>query len=249
MTNILESLLGKKDTPAAGCEWCRIVEVPDVRQRDHYSCGAACSMSVGQYFGVGPDTLDAWKKVLRTSVKESTHPTAIVKFFRSCECEVKADNFRTIDDLAECCRDDKPTIVCIQDYGPRVPEGARFPYGHYIVIIGRIPGYLIAQDPSEDNVIAGGDNKDLSVAGSVQQPGRIIIADADFLKAWKDQDAQGNKLIRYGITVGKPPMKTGGDDDDSDRAGSGKSKLKVNITAVKLPWNSPAVPAKAQIKP
>jgi hypothetical protein len=223
--NLLDSLIGKKEQELLRGECSGIVEIPDVRQRDHYSCGASCAMSVGQYFGVGPDTLDAWKKVLRTSVKESTHPSAIERFFRSCECEVKADNFRTIDDLAECCRRDMPTIVCIQDYGPRVPEGARFPYGHYIVIIGRIPGYLIGQDPSEDNVIAGGDNKDLTTVGSIQQPGRIIIADADFTKAWKDRDAEGTKFIRWGCSVGKP-TKT----DDAD-------KSKPN-TAGKLPWDA-----------
>ena len=35
---------------------------PDVRQHDHYSCGAAASMAVGKYFGVGPKTLEAWKR-------------------------------------------------------------------------------------------------------------------------------------------------------------------------------------------
>ena len=234
MHGLLDSILGLKDSPKELRGDCSgIVEVPDVRQRDHYSCGAACSMSVGQYFGVGPDTLDAWKKALGTSVKESTHPTAIERYFRTQKCEVKADVLRTIDDLAECCRKDMPTIVCIQDYGPRVPEAARFAYGHYIVIIGRIPGYLIAQDPSEDNVVAGGDNKNLDATDSIQQPGRIIIADADFMRAWKDRDAAGRKFVRYGISVGRPPKP----DDD----GEGKSKVKV--TAIKLPW--PDVPGPA----
>jgi hypothetical protein len=200
------------------------------------NCGAACSMSVGQYFGIGPDTLDEWKKALGTSVKESTHPTAIERYFRSQGCEVEANSFRTIDDLADCCCRDTPTIVCIQDYGPRVPEGARFPYGHYIVIIGRLPGYLIGQDPSEDNCIAGGDNKDLATVGSIQQPGRIIISDADFLRAWKDRDAEGNKFIRWGCSIGKPEKQAAAEEDDEDDGA--KPKLKITLATGKLPWDS-----------
>ena len=54
-------------------------------------------------------------------------------------------------------------------------------------------------------MIAGGDKKNLATAGSVQKPGRIIIADEDFLNVWRDQDAEGNKFIRWGCTIGKPP--------------------------------------------
>jgi hypothetical protein len=171
---------------------------------------------VGQYFGVGPDTLEEWKTALGTTVEESTHPSAIERYFREQGCDVCADNFRTLDDLGHCCREDKPTIVCIQDYGPRVPAGARFAYGHYVVVIGRIPGYVICQDPSEDNVVAGGDKKNLATTGSVQKPGRILIAEEDFMNVWRDQDAEGHKFIRWGCSIGKPILAAGDGDDDED---------------------------------
>lgn len=181
-----------------------IIEVPDIRQRDHFSCGAACSMSVGQYFGIGPSTLEEWKKILGTDAEESTHPQSIVDTFKKMGCEVESKSGMTLDDLSSFLQRDMPVIVCVQDYGPRVPKGARFEYGHYIVVIGRMEGhYIFCQDPSEDNVIAGGDNSNLSKVGSIQKPGRIMIAEEDFLKVWHDKDVDGNKYIRWGCAIGR----------------------------------------------
>ena len=136
--SFFDSLMGPKteDKPAKEC--CGIVEVPDVRQKDHYSCGAACAMSCGQFFGVGPDTLEEWKTALGTDVEESTHPHAIEKYFRQMGCDVTCDQLpapSTTWRSAAATTSLFSTIVCAAKTGDReVPEKARFSYGHYIVI-------------------------------------------------------------------------------------------------------------------
>lgn len=179
-----------------------LIEVPDVRQPDHYSCGAAASMSVGKWFGVGPDTVQQWKVKLWTDVEESTHPKSIVECLRGLGLQVEAFQHGNLQTLQDYLEEGRPVIVCVQDYGPAVPGRARFAYGHYLVVIGRDMGYVFCQDPSEDNVIAGGDAKSLDRIGSVQKPGRIMIAEEDFLSIWHDKDAEGNPFVRFGIAVG-----------------------------------------------
>jgi SPP1 gp7 family putative phage head morphogenesis protein len=173
-----------------------ILEVPDIRQPDHYSCGAAAAMSVGRYFEVGPENLDKWKRELGTDIEESTSPKAIVSYLRSLGLDVQEQRKMTIADLFESVSIGSPVIVPIQDYGPYVPDKARFAYGHYLTVIGVGGGYVFCQDSSEDNVI--GDS------GSAQRPGRVMIAENDFLEAWHDRDIEGNKYIRYGIIVSNP---------------------------------------------
>ena len=189
----------------------RLIEVPDIRQHDHFSCGAASSMSVGNYFHVGPKTLPEWKKALGTDVQKSTHPTAICKYLTRLGLHVVAkgnvltkDNKpingwggpMTIADLDKATKAGHPVIVCCQDYGPFVPKRAKFNYGHYLTVIGVGMGYIFCQDSSADNVVGN--------SGSVQAKGRVMIAASDFDKLWHDKDEKGNKFIHFGIEVSKP---------------------------------------------
>jgi SPP1 gp7 family putative phage head morphogenesis protein len=171
----------------------KILEVPDIRQRDHYSCGAAAAMAVGKYFGVGPKSLTEWKHELGTVIEESTHPSAIVKYFLKLGLDVDAREGMTLDDLKIYIDEGMPIICPVQDYGPFVPAKAKFAYGHYLTVIGVAGGYVFCQDSSEDNVIAD--------SGSVQKPGRVMIDQNDWMDLWHDKDVEGNKFIQYGIAV------------------------------------------------
>ena len=185
---------------AEGATQNGLLEVPDIRQHDHYSCGACAAMSVGRYFGVGPGTLPEWKQLLGTAVEHSTDPQAIVETMRSFGLKVEAQDGMTIDDLAAYCERGMPVIVCVQDYGPFVPEKAEWPYGHYLTVIGVLnptppgKGYVFCQDSSADNVIGN--------SGSIQAAGRVMIDQADFWKMWHDVDEHGTKYVRFGIAVG-----------------------------------------------
>jgi hypothetical protein len=171
------------------------IEVPDIVQPDHYSCGAAAAMSVGKCFGVGPDKLSEWKKLLGTNVEESTRPTAIIEVLISFGLSVQARDNMALEDLASCWLNGMPVICPVQDYGPYVPGKAKFAYGHYLTVIGVDHGYVFCQDSSQDNVTRG--------SGTASAPGRIMIEAAKFLELWHDKDIDGNKYVRFGIAVGK----------------------------------------------
>jgi SPP1 gp7 family putative phage head morphogenesis protein len=175
----------------------KILEVPDIRQKDHYSCGACATMSVGRYFGVGPEKLEEWKDALGTTLEKSTHPSAIVAYLKSLGLHVEDRQNLTISDLKQYISQGMPVIVPVQDYGNRREPGADYSYGHYLTIIG-VPddNHIIAQDSSEENVLTK-DNE------SIQEPGRVLIDGDTFNDVWHDKDDDGNKFIHYGIAVGR----------------------------------------------
>jgi len=175
-----------------------LIEVPDIRQHDHFSCGAAAAMSVGKYFGVGPETLEEWKKALGTDVEESTRPQSIIDYFSSLGLHVEAKSNLTLDDLEKYHRWGMPVITPVQDYGPYVPAKAKFAYGHYLTVIGVGYGYVFCQDSSEDNVI--------SSSGSIQKPGRVMIDQDYFMNLWHDKDIDGKEYLQFGIAVSGNPV-------------------------------------------
>lgn len=174
-----------------------LIEVPDIRQPDKYSCGACAAFCVGSYYGVGPESLKEWKKELGTTIEESTRPGAIADYLDSLGLEVIAHGGMTVEDLERFWQAGWPVIVCCQDYGSRVPKKARFAYGHYLTFIGGpIGGYLFFQDSSEDNITQGSE--------SIQAPGKIMVKVEDFLEAWHDRDIEGEEYLQFGIAVGPP---------------------------------------------
>jgi len=159
------------------------------------NCGAAATMCVGRYFGVGPATLEEWKKLLGTNVEQSTRPAAIVEVLQSLGLSVEARDGLTLEDLRRYWLAGMPVICPVQDYGPEVPAQAKFAYGHYLTVIGVNLGLVFCQDSSEDNVTRK--------SGSIQAPGRVMIEESKFLDNWHDKDIDGNKYIRYGIAVAR----------------------------------------------
>lgn len=186
----------------------RLIDLPDVRQLNKWSCGAASSMAIGRYFGVGPSTIGEWMKELGTTVEHSTHPFAIRDYFLSLGCQVEARDGMTIDDLADYTHRGMPVIVCLQDYGPEVPKKAEFDYGHYLSVIGVGMGLVFAQDSAEENAahVPGGDvpKSEADDEGNIAAPGRVMIEQGKFLDTWHDKDVAGNPFIRYGIAIGPP---------------------------------------------
>lgn len=185
-----------------------VIEVPDERQPDHFSCGAAAAMSCGKYFEVGPDDIEEWKEALGTTLAESTHPSAIVNYLSSLGLKVTAQHKMTIEDLWAHIANDEPVICPVQDYMNLRESGATFDYGHYLTVVGVVPGYIICQDSSIENAEnkPGGDvpaNLSKDYAENVEAPGRVIISNEEWNKIWHDEDAEGNPYIQFGIAVGK----------------------------------------------
>jgi hypothetical protein len=149
-------------------------------------------------YGVGPESIEAWKKALGTTVESSTLPSAIETYLRSLGLQVEARAGMTLEDLADYWRRDWPVLVCCQDYMERRPGEAKTEYGHYLVYVGgpALGGWLWFQDPSADNVLEG--------EGSIAAPGKVMVAAADFLRLWYDDGLAGGPYRQYGIAVGPP---------------------------------------------
>jgi hypothetical protein len=188
--------------------------VPDIRQDIDYRCGAAASMAVGRFFGVGPETLDAWSEALGTTAARSTSPDAIVSYLSALGLEVHARQNMSVDDLADETRAGRPVIVCCQDYvaqnsDPRDPA-AEWDYGHWMVCLAvQTIGdtrFLIFQDSSEENMerLPGGDvpvaEEDPEIV--VEEPGRRFVSEKRWLPAWHDEAVNGLLFDHYGIAVG-----------------------------------------------
>src|SRR5581483_7932948 len=100
--------------------------------------------------------------------------------------------------------------VCVQDYGKRMPRGAEFLYGHYLVVLGVVPSEdgaeIVCQDPSIENVehepkhpsrssyaTTGGDVPagKAEESDNIADAGRVIIPSQRFLDCWEDQTEEG----------------------------------------------------------
>jgi HK97 family phage portal protein len=185
-----------------------LLEVPDIRQPDHFSCGACAAMCVGQYFGVGPASLEEWKAALGTDVQQSTKPMEIVRYLSELGLVVTAAHNMTLDDLRRFWAAGQPVICPVQDYGPFLPGAATFDYGHYLTVIGVSLGYVFAQDSSADNALEG--------EGSDAAPGRIMVAEQTWLDNWHDKDSDENQYVCFGIAVGRELLPEGGEEDEDE---------------------------------
>lgn len=178
-----------------GPQWL-LDRVPDVRQPDNYSCGAAAAMAVGKAFGVGPAGIAAWKTALGTTLKDSTDPYRIASYLGGLGLAALPRERMTVADLAAATRQRRPVIVCVQDYTDRREKGAGFSYGHYLVVLGVVLGRVVVQDSSFDNVV----DPD---AHAINEPGKELIRADTFEKNWHDRTRDGRPLVRFGITVGR----------------------------------------------
>jgi hypothetical protein len=174
-----------------------IQNFPDVRQNDGFSCGAAASMAVGQYWKVGPSSLGEWKHALGTDVEKSTNPNRIIGYFKSLGMRVQSGQDMTIPMLKQFTDSGIPVICPVQDYGPVRSKKAVFDYGHYLTVIGVFSQYILCQDSSEDNIIKPGSD-------SVQAPGKIVIGSSEWMNIWHDRDVYDEPYINFGIAVSPP---------------------------------------------
>lgn len=168
----------------------KLVEIPDVRQENDYSCGACDSMACANYFGVGSKDQKQWMEDLGTSEEASTDPLAIVTKLEELGLSVSLKENMTLDDLRAAWCEGKPVIVMVREYdspGEKVKD--KRGYGHFLTVLGLDFGFVFVQDSSADNVLSGED--------SAEAPGRNMIREQDFLDRWHDR-----QYVRLGIVVG-----------------------------------------------
>jgi DNA-binding ferritin-like protein len=198
-----------------------ILKPADVRQPDHWECGDCASKSAASLWGIGPDTLAGWVTLLGSSEEKSTSAQAIIKAFTDLGCDVVAQQNMSIDDLAESIAAGRPVICPVQDYTGVRSAKALWDYGHWVLVIGVIPDYVIIQDSSIENALGmpGGDvpKAEETDMGNLAAPGRVLVyrdqsvVPADqpdaltWLEKWHDVGEDGTEYTQYGISIGKPP--------------------------------------------
>jgi hypothetical protein len=186
----------------------QLIEVPDIRQPNHYWCGACATYSCLLHFGAARGrTLAQVAEELGTTQERSTLPAAIVAVLRSSGLQVAEQQGMSISDLAHWTERGWPVVCPVQDYGDRREPGADFAYGHYLTVLGVGMGYVFCQDSSIENaeLQPGGDVEESEEAErNIDAPGRIMVYEDDWLRVWHDEDAEGQQYEQYGIAVGPP---------------------------------------------
>jgi predicted double-glycine peptidase len=135
------------------------VPVPEVQQPDNYSCGAASTMAILAYYGVGPEDYGVLKKKLGTTKKNGTDYERIVKYVNGLTAatglSAAAHKGMTPDQLDALLKAGHPVICSIQAYDEDTPAAQRAAVykekndnGHFVVAIGCDEQNFYFMDPS-----------------------------------------------------------------------------------------------------
>lgn len=207
-------ILSQLSRPNRPNTYSRIIGAADVPQPNDYTCWPAACASINRHFGFQPQTVRELASILGTTKEKSTFPSRVVQYYQSIpKASVFAKQGMSIGDLANAANSGHLTIVAVRDYGARMPARRQANYGHALLVMGVMPsddemdgdegalspGYVVCQDPSEDNIIKPRQQ-------SIQAKGKILIEIPKFLKCWRDVDGAGRRLERFGITVGVTGM-------------------------------------------
>lgn len=169
--------------------WSRIqfrsvksIVLPDERQNESWSCGAAAVVSVCRYFGIEPNTESEAIRELGSSPSDGTNPNSIIAVLEFHGLEVDARDWFDLDVLNKNhLEKGHPVLAPIQMYGsPEEYETAQG--GHWVVIEGVRDRKVCLQDP---------------VAGQVEMDVE------EFKSRWHDQGADGTPYEKYGIACWK----------------------------------------------
>lgn len=125
--------------------------VPDVRQSQPYSCGAAALQAVFSYWGI--DVREGvLMQELNTSENTGTAPDAIVRVARNHNLEAELRTNLTLADLERSIAQKVPVIIACQAW--RDTSMANLSWdddwedGHYMVVIGLDNDTVYFEDPS-----------------------------------------------------------------------------------------------------
>lgn len=149
-----------------------LLELPDVRRNDGFSCGAAAVAVALRYFGRRRGQDELAERLLVTQV-DGTDVRAMEAVLRRCGLRVISGEM-TLDDLSHHARLGRPVItpITVADDGREV--------GHYVVTAGRRRGRVHFQDPTD---------------------GPLRMSDARFLGCWRDYDRLGGLYLQFGLAV------------------------------------------------
>jgi predicted double-glycine peptidase len=155
--------------------------VPSAPQRNSYSCGAAVTQAVAQYFGYWTRQDDVVEE-LGTSPAKGTSSDAIVAFFKKMGLRVRRQDGMTWEELDDLAKNkDVAVIVNFQAWNAK-PKGKDYSDewedGHYAILMAINNNNIYLRDPS--------------MIGSIG-----FLPKEDFLKRWHDQDTKDGKRREF----------------------------------------------------
>ena len=185
-----------EDCPTPLLEDAATLDVPDERQSENWSCGAAVVTAVARFFGVEPDTETEAVLALGSSPRDGTDPEKIVSVLDAAGLSTTALAGMDLDQLEWFVSRGIPVVTCIQAWEAE-GDGA-LEAGHWVVVIGVDAENIVVMDPARFNP------SELAGYGTSRGGQRVAIPRDEFVRRWRDADAEGNVYVEYGIAVRGP---------------------------------------------
>lgn len=162
----------------------KILNVPDVRQSNGYSCGSSSLLSILYYYKKFDGNESELSKELKTNSKDGTKPQNIVNVAKKYGLNPELKQHSSIEELKAEIEEGNPVIVNYQAWPDKskTEEEWQKDYsdGHYSVLIGFKGDDIVLEDPS--------------VLGK-----RIKIPVGEFMDRWHDKETSGKKTFRMSI--------------------------------------------------
>lgn len=108
-----------------------ILDIPDIRQRADYSCGAACLEAVAQFHGLTARGIRALANPV-----QGMAPDTVEAWFRGAGLAVLSGSMG-VDDLRHLTRSGRPVVCCVSQAG-----------GHWVVVSGVSRGRVYYHCPT-----------------------------------------------------------------------------------------------------
>lgn len=159
------------------------VPLPNIPQKDDYSCGPMVLKAVidGHGDSVGKKEL---MEVADTNPQEGTAPSKMVEAAKKYGLMAEEKHNMTTEDLKKHLDAKRPVIILVQAWGDKEDYSNTWDSGHYIVAIGYDSNHVIFEDPMLED-----------------EYGAISFDELD--DRWHDKRPSGQRYDHYGIVLWK----------------------------------------------
>jgi predicted double-glycine peptidase len=164
------------------------VQLPDVRQKVGYSCGASCLQSIARYFGAAPlEEEDYFVRLTEMDSRVGSHPDQILTAAAKLGLTTAYREDMSYDDLRAFLEKRRPVLLTLQAYGDNY-ESAELDYseiwkeGHWVAAIGFDAAGVFFEDPVLE-----------AIRGYLSYP--------ELDKRWHDTVRHGKQVSRVGIAM------------------------------------------------
>ena len=118
----------------------KILDIPDVRQSNDYTCGTSSLLSILQYYGKYDGNEKDLAKELGTNSKDGTKPENIINVAKKYGLKSFMKQDGTLDDLRYYSDKQIPVIINYQAWSEKKKDNKDwskdYSDGHYSVLIG-----------------------------------------------------------------------------------------------------------------